>query len=42
MPASVMREALIVSAIGSAERAEELGLPRDRIVLSCKVSNVRM
>ncbi len=38
---AVMREALIVSAIGSAERAEELGLPRDRIVLSCKVSKVQ-
>ncbi len=38
---AVMREALVVSAIGSAERAEELGLPRDRIVLSCKVSNVQ-
>ena len=37
----VMREALVVSAIGSAERAEELGLPRDRIVLSCKVSKVQ-
>ena len=38
---AVMREALVVSAIGSAERAEELGLARDRIVLSCKVSNVQ-
>jgi (E)-4-hydroxy-3-methylbut-2-enyl-diphosphate synthase len=38
---AVMREALIVSAIGSAQRAEELGLPRDRIVLSCKVSAVQ-
>ncbi len=38
---AVMREALIVSAIGSAQRAEELGLPGDRIVLSCKVSNVQ-
>lgn len=37
----VMNEALIVSAISSAERAEELGLPRDRIVLSCKVSGVQ-
>ena len=37
----VMREALVVSALGSAQRAEELGLPRDRIVLSCKVSNVQ-
>jgi len=38
---AVMREALIVSAIGSAQRAEELGLPGDRIVLSCKVSAVQ-
>jgi len=38
---AVMREALIVSAIGSAQRAEELGLPGDRIVLSCKVSHVQ-
>ena len=33
-----MREALVASAIDSAQRAEELGLPGDRIVLSCKVS----
>jgi (E)-4-hydroxy-3-methylbut-2-enyl-diphosphate synthase len=39
--AHVMREALVVSAIGSAQRAEELGLPGDRIVLSCKVSGVQ-
>ncbi|MEO8509256.1 MAG: flavodoxin-dependent (E)-4-hydroxy-3-methylbut-2-enyl-diphosphate synthase [Betaproteobacteria bacterium] len=38
---AVMREALIVSAIGSARRAEELGLPGNRIVLSCKVSAVQ-
>ena len=37
----VMREALIVSALESAARAEELGLGRDRIVLSCKVSAVQ-
>ena len=37
----VMREALIVSALKSAERAEELGLARDHIVLSCKVSGVQ-
>jgi len=37
----VMREALIVSALGSAQRAESLGLPGDRIVLSCKVSAVQ-
>ena len=37
----VMEEALIVSAISNAERAEEIGLPRDHIVLSCKVSGVQ-
>jgi (E)-4-hydroxy-3-methylbut-2-enyl-diphosphate synthase len=37
----VTREALIVSALDSARRAEELGLPHDRIVLSCKVSDVQ-
>ena len=37
----VMREALIISALKSAERAEELGLSRDHIVLSCKVSGVQ-
>jgi len=37
----VMREALIVSALSSAARAEELGLAHNRIVLSCKVSGVR-
>ncbi len=38
---SVMYEALIVSAIESADRAVELGLPADHIVLSCKVSQVQ-
>ncbi|BBJ22601.1 flavodoxin-dependent (E)-4-hydroxy-3-methylbut-2-enyl-diphosphate synthase [Candidatus Nitrotoga sp. AM1P] len=38
---AVMREALIVSALDSAQRAEKLGLPHDRIVLSCKVSEVQ-
>lgn len=37
----VMREALIRSALDSAARAEEIGLARDRIVLSCKVSGVQ-
>jgi len=37
----VMQEALIRSALDSAARAEEIGLPRDRIVLSCKVSGVQ-
>jgi (E)-4-hydroxy-3-methylbut-2-enyl-diphosphate synthase len=37
----VVREALVVSALDSAARAEELGLARDRIVISCKVSGVQ-
>jgi (E)-4-hydroxy-3-methylbut-2-enyl-diphosphate synthase len=37
----VMREAIVVSALESAGRAEELGLPHDRIVISCKVSGVQ-
>ncbi len=37
----VLREALILSAIDSAERAVELGLARERIVLSAKVSGVQ-
>src|SRR5689334_3542400 len=37
----VAREALIRSALDSALRAEELGLGRDRIVLSAKVSGVQ-
>jgi (E)-4-hydroxy-3-methylbut-2-enyl-diphosphate synthase len=37
----VMREAIVVSALESARRAEELGLPHDRIVISCKVSGVQ-
>ena len=37
----VIREALIVSALENAQRAEQIGLPRSRIVLSCKVSGVQ-
>ncbi|HEY4530995.1 MAG TPA: flavodoxin-dependent (E)-4-hydroxy-3-methylbut-2-enyl-diphosphate synthase [Luteimonas sp.] len=37
----VLREALIRSAIDSAGRAVELGLPRERIILSAKVSGVQ-
>jgi (E)-4-hydroxy-3-methylbut-2-enyl-diphosphate synthase len=37
----VMREALIASALGSAEQARALGLPGERIVISCKVSGVQ-
>ena len=38
---AVLREALVRSAIENAERAEELGLGRDMIVLSAKVSGVQ-
>jgi (E)-4-hydroxy-3-methylbut-2-enyl-diphosphate synthase len=37
----VMYEALITSAIESAKRAQEMGLPGNQIMLSCKVSGVR-
>ncbi len=39
--AEVTRRALVVSALSSAEKAEELGLARDRIVISAKVSEVQ-
>jgi (E)-4-hydroxy-3-methylbut-2-enyl-diphosphate synthase len=39
--AHVMREALVCSAVRSAQFAEALGLPGDRIILACKVSNVQ-
>jgi (E)-4-hydroxy-3-methylbut-2-enyl-diphosphate synthase len=39
--AQVTREALIVSALDNARRAEELGLAHDKIVLSVKVSDVQ-
>lgn len=38
---AVMYEALVTSAIENAQRAEELGLGSDRIILSCKVSGVQ-
>lgn len=38
---AVMYEALIVSAIENAQRAEEVGLAGDKIILSCKVSGVQ-
>jgi (E)-4-hydroxy-3-methylbut-2-enyl-diphosphate synthase len=38
---AVTREAMVQSALLSAERAEEIGLPRDRIILSAKVSAVQ-
>ncbi len=38
---TVMVEALITSAIQSAQKAEEIGLPGSQIILSCKVSAVQ-
>jgi (E)-4-hydroxy-3-methylbut-2-enyl-diphosphate synthase len=38
---AVTQEAMIRSALDSAQRAIEIGLPRDRIILSCKVSGVQ-
>jgi (E)-4-hydroxy-3-methylbut-2-enyl-diphosphate synthase len=38
---AVMREAMVQSALLSAKRAEEIGLPRDKIILSAKVSAVQ-
>jgi (E)-4-hydroxy-3-methylbut-2-enyl-diphosphate synthase len=37
----VMREAIVQSALISATMAEEIGLPRDKIILSAKVSQVQ-
>jgi (E)-4-hydroxy-3-methylbut-2-enyl-diphosphate synthase len=38
---AVTREALVRSALWSAEKAQEIGLPKDRIILSAKVSAVQ-
>jgi (E)-4-hydroxy-3-methylbut-2-enyl-diphosphate synthase len=38
---AVMYEALVTSAIENAQRAEEIGLGSDKIILSCKVSGVQ-
>ena len=38
---AVMREAVITSALESAERAMELGLSKERIIISCKLSRVQ-
>ena len=37
----ITREAIIISALESAARAESLGLNKDKIILSCKISNVQ-
>ncbi len=38
---AVMREAMVRSALYSAEKAEEIGLPKNKIILSAKVSAVQ-
>lgn len=37
----VLQEALVVSALESAKKAEEIGLGADKIIISCKVSRVQ-
>ncbi|MCW8920987.1 MAG: flavodoxin-dependent (E)-4-hydroxy-3-methylbut-2-enyl-diphosphate synthase, partial [Sedimenticola sp.] len=37
----ITREIMVISALENARRAEELGLGRDRIILSCKMSGVQ-
>ena len=40
-PEVIMKEALIISTLESAEKAVRLGLPENKIILSCKVSSVQ-
>ncbi|RNE92948.1 flavodoxin-dependent (E)-4-hydroxy-3-methylbut-2-enyl-diphosphate synthase [Marichromatium sp. AB32] len=40
-PQQLMYEAMVESAVSSADRAVELGLPKDHIILSCKMSGVQ-
>ena len=40
-PEVVMKEAVIVSPLESAQKARDLGLPENKIILSCKVSAVQ-
>ena len=40
-PDTVTREAVVVSSLESAERAEAIGLPHDAIIISCKMSRVQ-
>ena len=39
--AAITRQAIVLSALESAAKAEELGLGKDKIILSCKISNVQ-
>lgn len=38
---AITREAIVLSALESAAKAEELGLSKNKIILSCKISNVQ-
>lgn len=38
---AVTRKAIVLSALESAAKAEEIGLGKDKIILSCKISNVQ-
>ncbi|MFA5982779.1 MAG: flavodoxin-dependent (E)-4-hydroxy-3-methylbut-2-enyl-diphosphate synthase [Methylococcaceae bacterium] len=38
---AITREAIIISALESAAKAQEIGLAKDKIILSCKISNVQ-
>jgi (E)-4-hydroxy-3-methylbut-2-enyl-diphosphate synthase len=38
---AITRKAIVLSALESAAKAEELGLPKNKIILSCKISNVQ-
>ncbi len=40
-PQQIMYRAIIMSALGSARRAEEIGLAPEQIILSCKMSGVQ-
>ncbi len=39
--AAITREAIVISALESANKAVEYGLGKDKIILSCKISNVQ-
>jgi (E)-4-hydroxy-3-methylbut-2-enyl-diphosphate synthase len=39
--AAITRRAIVLSALESAAKAEEIGLGKDKIILSCKISNVQ-
>jgi (E)-4-hydroxy-3-methylbut-2-enyl-diphosphate synthase len=40
-PKAILQEALVTSALSSAQQAEQLGMSKNKIILSCKVSEVQ-